>query len=155
MSNEDSKKSTLPRNQRTASAKTKIMDYLARRSHSRQELFTKLSRDFSREEVEEALEHAENSGWLEAPSELSAKVQVELDRKGKGALYLKAYLRKKGLPSITIDRTKEIQKALRVIEKVLKIGHPFPKDNFPAIIRTLKNRGFDDDTIRSVLKNEL
>ena len=132
------------------------MDFLAKRSHSEQELFVKLSRDFAESEVKASIEHAKKSGWLEDPQELSQKVALELDQKGKGALYIRSYLENKGLPPILIDPHKELEKALRVIEKKQKIGHSFANkrrstEELQQIASILKNRGFEYEIIRKVV----
>ena len=93
----------------------KIADYLGRRSHSEKELQVKLSKHFSEEIVEKALETAKENHWLETEEELSQKLLITLNQKNKSWSYIKSYFFKKGLPIPEYDREKEMEKAKRLL----------------------------------------
>lgn len=131
-------------------ARKKIMDYLARRSHSELELREKLSKNYDSSDVEEALRFARENKWLENPEELAAKVAETLARKGKGRHYISAYLRKKGLPEVQNNRENEIARALSLVEKHLDLRPPFAFDDRAKIFRLLQNRGYDYGTIQAL-----
>ena len=108
--------------------------------------------------MNEAIEHAASSRWLENPQDQSQKIAQELDKKGKGALYIQCYLEQKGLPQVKTDPGKELEKALRVIEKIKKIGHSDASrsrsgEEPQQIASKLKNRGFEHEIIRKAIND--
>jgi regulatory protein len=124
---------------------TKLMDYLARRSHSERELRDKLSEKFTEQEVEDALTYAQEQNWLEDPVELSQRVSAQLHQKNKGHLYISHYLQKKGLPPV--DRQPELE-----YKKAQDIAEAYQDLNREKLARKLHSRGFDNETIWQVLK---
>lgn len=132
----------------------KAMDYLGARDHSRRELKKKLQRfEVSPEDIEAALDHVEESGWLLSPEKLAVKVAEQLHRKKKSYFYILGYLREKGLP--TVPRVAEIEqeKAQKLLESrfsdLSKLSHSDKKKR----IQYLKNRGFDRETIAKVIND--
>lgn len=132
-------------------AREKIMDLLARRDHSELELRRKLAPHYDATEVEDAIRFAKESKWMRPPEELAATVAEQLDRRGKGAGYIQRFLRSKGLPGVAADSENELHKALDLIEIRLRLMPPFAYDDYARIARLLKNRGFNDETIRHAL----
>ena len=135
----------------------KLVSYLAIRDHTEFELKKKLSKNFSSIEIEEALEFARENKLMKTPEELSEQVYHELSRKNKGYLYIVKYLRAKGLPHHAIDREQELEKARKLVMNKLSIDEINNKnlkhEDKIKIYRLLTNRGFDDQTIRT-LSNE-
>lgn len=126
------------------------MDLLARRDHSERELRQKLSKHFSTELIDQAIEHFKERGWLpntqEQTLELSQKVAGSLHRKKKGLLYINQYLQQKGLPPIAMDESLELEKANALVKN--KLAKAQDRDKLG---RFLKSRGFDNSTIRKVI----
>ncbi len=133
------------------SPRKKIMDLLARRDHSELELRRKLSADYEADQIRDAIEFAKQNKWLRDPTELALAVAAELGRKNKGAQYIQAFLSSRGLPSVSRDVNEEHRKALELIATKLRAQPPFEVEFKNKIVRLLKNRGFDDETIRKVI----
>jgi regulatory protein len=132
-------------------AREKVMDLLARRDHSELELKRKLSAHYSQDEIADAIEYAKENKWMKAPQELAETVARQLGRRGKGAQYIRRYLQSRGLPGVSKDVEEEHRKALEFIEMKLDRTPPFAYDEQAKIARLLKNRGYDDATIRKVI----
>jgi regulatory protein len=130
----------------------KAMDYLAIRDHSRSELRAKLMRlEFSPDDIESALDHAEMKGWLLPPKALAAKVAEELHRKKKSHEYIVQYLQQKELPPVPRDSERELEKALAAAEKLFSpLSNPSTLDK-KQIMAFLQNRGFDQEIIQKVI----
>lgn len=129
----------------------KLMEYLARRNHSEKELMQKLSRKYSKEEVIKAIQEAKDNNWLIDESKLSEQTALMLHRKKKGIIYIQAYLRQKGLPSIKKDNEIEIEKARQILIS-LDLEDLTNKASKLKARRVLTNRGFDFETIQRVIK---
>jgi regulatory protein len=132
-------------------AREKVMDLLARRDHSEFELRKKLSAFYEVDEVNDAIEHAKQNKWLRDPRDLAASVAEHLARKNKGARYIQQYLSSRGLPSVAQNFEDEHRKALELVATKLRAEPPFAFEMKNKIARLLKNRGFDDETIRKVI----
>lgn len=141
-----------PKKRYRKSARDKIMDFLARRLHSELELRRKLSLSYEPEEVEDALAFAKENGWMLEPTELSERVSLELTRKKKGHRYINQFLQKKGLPPVVKNSESELQKARDLAEVRARHEPPYDFEEQKKIFRYLQNRGFDDETIRQVIK---
>ena len=127
-------------------AQNKLMDYLARRDHSEKELREKLSKNFEVEEIDRAIQTAKDSGWMADPQELAEKVRDSLSTKGKGAAYIRQYLIKKGLPTVSFDEDLELEKGRKLIAPLIQRGEDKPK-----LHRYLVNRGYEHSIIRKVI----
>ncbi len=114
-----------------------MTEYLSRRDHSEKELRTKLSKFYSAEEIQIAIEYGKSRKWIpdtpEEKLEFSKKVADTLRRRGKGINYINKYLKEKGLPSITSDAETELNKAVELIR--LKF-----QKQIPAITNTEQTR---------------
>ncbi len=141
-----------PQQSRKGAAVKKAMDYLALRDHSRAEIATKLRRlEFSKEDIEHALEYVETSGWLISPEALSLKVTEQLHRKKKSHFYIQQYLQSKKLPPTPRDPEIEKEKALSLVEgRFSRLSKGKQIDN-KKMAQFLKYRGFDPTTIRQVI----
>ena len=139
----------------SSSCRTKLMDYLARRDHSELELRKKLARDFTPQEIEQAIADAREEKWLAPPLEQSERVAQMLHNKGKGHFYIIHYLRKKGLPEIPRDPQLETRKAFAIIESRFPAEGAYTMSEKQAIARHLNSRGFDEETIRRIIYEEL
>jgi SOS response regulatory protein OraA/RecX len=135
-------------------ALNKLVLFLSIRDHTELELRQKLAKDFSSLEIQEAIEFAKEHELMKTPEQLSTQLYHELSRKNKGYLYIIKYLRAKGLPHHSIDREQELEKARKLVLTKLQIeGMPSHEDKI-KIYRLLTNRGFDDQTIRTVAHEE-
>ena len=130
----------------------KLVDYLARRDHSTKELRQKLQSKFTNEAIESAIAEAHQRKYILPPDELAEKVYESLNRKNKGFLYILNYLQQKGLPAVEKDADLEVQKAQAVMETKLCQQQTLTYKDRPKLERTLKNRGFDLETIKTVIK---
>lgn len=128
--------------------KDKLMDYLARRDHSEKELKRKLSKFYSPEEIEDAIEWARRQKWLPSADQLSERVASTLHRKFKGIHFINQYLREKGLPSVARNSDVEVEKALHLVKN--KTRGSLPPDK-KKLTRFLVSRGYDSETIRKVM----
>jgi regulatory protein len=135
-------------------AREKIMDLLARRGHSELELRQKLSRFYEEDEVEDAITFARENNWMTPPDELAGRVAAELGRKQKGHRYINQFLKAKGLPVVAKDLDEEVRKGREIAQMKLGKDGPYDYEERKKIYRLLANRGFDDETIRRVLRAE-
>lgn len=146
------------------SAKTAVMDMLARRDHSPREIQTKLRHKYTNEEVNEAIEWVKSNGWLASDTDLSEKFSHHLHQRKKGIHYINAKLTERGLPSINEDPDLELQKAIELVEnkkafkdnwtELFAKGNPSREDieKLKAKIgRFLVSRGFAMNIVRKVV----
>lgn len=137
------------------SARRKIMDILARRDHSVVELRRKLAvYEYNSDEIEDAINFAEENNWLTPPTELTEQVTRSLSRKKKSARYIEQFLRDKGLPPAEIDPETELEKALEIVQAKLRKDSAFDYEEKKKVHRLLTNRGFDSTTIRKVIERK-
>ena len=135
-------------------AREKVMDLLARRDHSELELRRKLLVRYNGEEVDDAIEYARQNKWLKPPEELSELVAEQLAQRQKGSRYIRQYLRSKGLPPVARNVEAETQRGLQLAQHKLGCQPPFDHETRVKIQRLLRNRGFDDETIRKVINEK-
>ena len=141
-------------------AKRKVMDMIARRDHSEQELRTKLRETFSDQDggldaIEEAILYAKDNNWLGDPSALAYRLADMLHRRNKGIYYINNYLKEKGLPAVESDRAQELEKALAVIKNKYDEDYKFSREEKARVGRLLASRGFDSETVRKVIYEKL
>ena len=152
--NEPEEKNTQSFKKKEKTALNKLVLFLSIRDHTELELRKKLAKDFSSSEIEAAIAFAKEHELMKTPEQLSQQLYHELSRKNKGYLYITQYLRAKGLPHHAIDREQELEKARKLVLTKLQIdGMPGHEDKI-KIYRLLTNRGFDDQTIRTVAHEE-
>lgn len=130
-----------------------IARLLAMRDHSLHELKTKLSRRFDAEIMSAALSEAEVRGWLSDEAAIAERLAGALARKNKSRRYIEAQLKKRRLPTIHLDSDSELEKAKELLLR--KFGEEkLTYEDKAKAFRFLRNRGFDDRSIRQVLKDE-
>lgn len=146
----------MPRKSQTPkSAQHTMMDILSRREHSEWELKHKLMlRNFSEEEISNAIEKAKSSQWLGQPEEAAQQLADQLHRKNKGIEFINSTLAEKGLPSVSRDEALELEKAEALVKTKYSGFSEYTRDEKIKVARFLTSRGFDSSTIRKVLKNE-
>jgi regulatory protein len=142
----------------------KMMDLMAVREHSEAELRAKLEQKFGEipegpEAIEAALEYGREKKWLADPAHLAAQTAEALHRKGKGIAFINHYLEEKGLPSIAMDSELELEKARQLVKNKHLETQNLNADEKEAVqaklARFLTSRGFDEDTLRKVIYEEL
>lgn len=146
-----------------ATARNKMMDYLARRDHSVLEIRQKLKGKFEQTEIDAAIDYGKSHGWLPnsaaAELQLAEKAANELHRRKKGALYINNFLLKKGLPGVETDFSIEFNKALELVNNKLEITlecSRLERVQLKAKIgRFLSSRGFEMNIIMSVVRKVL
>lgn len=135
-----------------------IASYLAGRDHSEHELRGKLQRRFGVELIDQALQCANDRGWLLAPEKLAEKAEAELNRRGKSHRYIQGQLRKRGLPPPALDQETELAKLRRLVQARFSELHDGSReerrDGKIKAMRYLKFRGFNDALIRKVLNEK-
>lgn len=141
-------------------ARRKMMDMFARRDHSEREVRKKLKEKFRKEPdveeaIEDAIEYAKENRWLGEPSDLAQRMADMLHRKNKGIQYINNFLKEKGLPTVAIDREQELQKALHLVRTKYPDVEKFDRDEKGRVARFLAARGFDGETVRSIIYDEL
>ncbi len=138
-----------------ASARNKMMDYLAHRDHSESELRLKLKDDFTAGEIDLAIEFAKEKGWVPNSEEdlraLSEKTAEVLKRKGKGQHYINQYLEEKGLAPVAVDSLEELEKARQLVENKFSDLSKMNEKEKAKAARFLASRGFDEETVRKVI----
>ena len=121
--------------------------YLARRDHSIYELQTKLSQHFDEDEVEFAIQFAEDSGWLRPPEDLAERLKESLNERNKSARYIQDKLRRKGLPSVDTEESVEIAKCKAVLMSLATKNDILEHNSKAKVFRKLASRGFTPDII--------
>ena len=146
------------------SVRRKMMDLMAVREHSEAELRAKLEQKFAQlsdgpEAIEAALEYAREKKWLADPAQLAVQTAEALHRKGKGIEFINHYLTEKGLPTIAVDSELELEKARQLVKNRHLETENLDADEKEAVqaklARFLASRGFDEDTLRKVIYEEL
>ncbi|WP_413559771.1 regulatory protein RecX [Bdellovibrio sp. HCB209] len=141
-------------------AKRKIMELLASRDHSEQELRSKLRLKFADDEggaeaIDEAISFANEKNWLGDPSEHASRLADTLHRRNKGICYINNYLSEKGLPQIETDSALEMEKAMTVVMNKFDEDYKFSQEDKARVGRLLTSRGFDSETVRKVIYEKL
>ncbi len=141
-------------------AKRKVMELLAARDHSEQELRSKLRGklsdvDGSDEAIDEAISFAAEKNWLGDPSDHAARLADTLHRRNKGICYINNYLKEKGLPTVESDSALELEKALAIVTNKFAEDYKFSREEKARIGRLLTSRGFDSETVRKVIYEKL
>lgn len=135
-------------------ARTILMDHLARRDHSEKELRQKLRRSkmkFSAEQIEDAIQFAHENGWIIEGRVLAERVADQLHRRNKGILNIQKKLQEKGLPKVSSDPELELEKALQLAQT-----RKSQTDADRAKIgRFLLSRGFEPSIVRKVIYEKL
>jgi regulatory protein len=131
-----------------------MMDLLSRRNHSERELRRKLKeKDFTTEEIQVALEKAQELKWLENPDKLAVQFADQLHRKNKGIHFINSTLAEKGLPPIERDEALELDKARKLVKTKYSDFSSYSRSELAKVGRFLTSRGFDLSIVRKVIFN--
>ncbi|MCX7628052.1 MAG: recombination regulator RecX [Methylophilaceae bacterium] len=139
------------------SLRERALAYLARREHSRQELYRKLAPYAAqKEELDALLEDFQRRGWL---SEARFAEQLVHARKTRyGSLKIAHELRDKGVSEAVVQQVTASLDDLKTAHAVWlkKFGHPpeSPQD-WARQARFLQNRGFGHDVIKQILRQDI
>ena len=129
----------------------KMADCLSRRPHSEKELKLKLSKIFSLNVIEQALEKAKQNNWLETEEELSEKIADDLHKKNKSWSYIEGCLHKKGLPIPPYKREKELTKAKNLLIKKQAVLTNLSNEEKMRLKQFLTYRGFERGVVVALL----
>lgn len=143
-----------------AAAKRKVMDLLAARDHSEQELRSKLrgkftDEDGAQEAIDEAISFANDKNWLGDPVDHASRLADTLHRRNKGICYINSYLKEKGLPTVETDSALELEKAMAIVMNKFEENYKFSREEKARVGRLLASRGFDSETVRKVIYEKL
>jgi regulatory protein len=127
------------------------LELMARRDHSRTELWQKLSARYSESETSQAIESLETRHLLPSDSAIRERLIEILNRKLKSSLAINQALEARGLSPMTLDPAAELEKALQLIEGKLAKNSSFDYEDQYKLSRFLAARGFDEETIHSVI----
>ena len=125
--------------------------YLAKRDHSAHELRKKMSRRHSPEAIEWALAEAKARNLLLDDHALAEQWAKSLARKKRSQQYITGYLRRHKLPPVTLDKEDELAKCRALLETKFGKSANFDREEQPKVIRFLRYRGFDGQTIKRVI----
>ncbi len=132
-----------------------MMDILAHRNHSEEELRKKLKGLFAAEEIDQAIAFGKAKGWIPDSQErlqsVSEDLAAGLKRKGKGALYINHYLETKGLAPVQVDPAEELEKARELVENKFSDLENMDRKEKAKVGRFLVSRGFDMEIVRKVV----
>ncbi len=131
------------------------MDYLAQRDHSEKEIRKKLKDKFTAEEIDVAIDFGKEQGWIpnspESAMVLAEKTAATLRRKGKGPLYIRQYLKEKGLPPVSSQPVEELEKARELAHNKFSDFESMDNKEKAKVGRFLISRGFSLETVRKVI----
>ena len=139
------------------SAEDKAVELLARRSHFRRELATKLQRrGYPEEEIERALERVAGFGYLDDRITARQWVEARLSRGPEGRRRLAAELSRRGADSEVVDEVlsealpdDDRPAAREAAERWLRRRSGSPKPE--ALARHLDRKGFSQGAIWEIL----
>lgn len=133
-------------------AVSRISFYLARRDYSEKELRERLGRSFEQLIVNQAIEKAQEYGWIADPVELAKRTYESLNQRKKGYNYIKLYLIKKGLPEVKIRWELELKMACTLLQSRIQTK-PFQSyEDQQKLKRFLLQRGFLSETIQQAFE---
>jgi regulatory protein len=133
------------------SAWDRLLGYLGRRDHSETELIKKLLKYHDVSEIEAVILRARQHDMIAQPEVLSKETAAQLLRKGKGSLYISAYLKKKGLPAAKLNEEEQILQALEMTVRRLRLEAPISREQRIKVQRFLMNRGFTGGVVAKVI----
>lgn len=132
----------------------RVMYYLSQRDHSVKELTQKLARYHEKDEIEAAIQKADEYGYLADPKVISQRLAGQLARKGKGQRYINNYLKNKGLPIAEVAEEEELQTGRGLVERNLKFSPPYDLKQKQKIFRYLSNRGFRSAIVKLIINEK-
>jgi regulatory protein len=147
----------MPKEKKQQTLREQALAYLARREHSRYELFRKLERGgHASEEITTLLDEFQTKNWLS--DQRFAESYVADHRARSGSLKLAYELRQRGVPESTIQavltnqRYSELERASEIWQK--KFGSPPANAQEKARqLRFIQSRGFSPEIFRKLFNN--
>ena len=140
-------------------ARKKAMDYLARREHSRDELYHKMEKaGFERNVALDAIEQLQRDGLQSDRRFVDAFIQARIGQ-GKGPVRIRAELCQRGIRDAMIQEvlaeTEQDWYALAGDVRVRKFGADTPEDfkDKARQMRFLQYRGFEPDQVQSAVSS--
>jgi SOS response regulatory protein OraA/RecX len=131
-----------------------LLKQLALRDHSELELKNKLERKFEKATVSQTILRAIEENLIKEPEKLAESVSQSLLRRGKGSRNITMQLKKRGLPNVKVDESQELQQALRLLSRSLRLEKQDwlrDKTKSAKVYRFLTNRGFSTKVIISIV----
>jgi SOS response regulatory protein OraA/RecX len=141
-----------------------VMHLLSRKNYSRKELREKLCKRYSTEMVQNVLVWAEVNRWLMDEHEIAERTVQILHQKNKGKMYIRNYLKKRGLPEVELPQEDELEKANALmrtkwpdLSNVWKdLTEYTEKQKLKSkALRFLISRGFDMNTAQKAVHHSL
>lgn len=133
--------------------RNKVFKYLARREHSRYELYKKLNRKaYDRENINKVLDELEGKDYINDERFARSWIKSRLRLKPRGPRLIKKELAQKGIPAVTQDRliqelisdNKELEMAKDLSKKWL--NKKSNQENLDRkLYRYLSNKGFSNN----------
>ena len=144
--------------------KSKVFKYLARREHSRKELFDKLERkDYEPAEINYVLNELTDKGYIDDTRFAETWIRHRLERKPRGPHLIRAELKNKGVDPDIRDKLlaklmpprKEFEVALGLAESWLakRTISDSEEENFELrkkLFRYLSQKGFHRSTAKKI-----
>lgn len=134
----------------------KILRLLARRDHSIVELRQKLLRTdlFDEAAFDQLIEKFGELGFLANEENLAEQWIAKWKAEGRGAYWMRAKLKIKGLPDTAVRDDDEEAVAVKYLQKRLKERklRDIPRQERDKIGRSMLNRGFSRSTVASVMR---
>lgn len=143
--------------------RNKVFKYLARREHSRYELYNKLSRkDYDRENINIILDELEDKDYINDERFARSWIKSRLRFKPRGSRLIKKELAQKGVSKSLqdslifelISEEKELEMAKDLSRKWLSKKRNKNKENIDKkLYRYLSNKGFGSNISITILDN--
>ncbi len=144
--------------------KSKVFKYLARREHSRKELFDKLARkDYDFAEINIVLDELTDRGYIDDERFAETWIRHRLESKPRGPYLIRAELKKKGVDTEIQEKLlarllppqKEFELALELAESWLskRTISDSEEENFELrkkLFRYLSQKGFHRSTAKQI-----
>ena len=141
--------------------RNKVIKYLARREHSRYELYKKLNRkDYNRSNINQILDELEDKDYINDERFARSWIKSRLRLKPRGPRLIKKELAQKGVAKSLQDRLifelvseeKELEMAEKLSRKWLRKKRD--KENLDKkLYRYLSNKGFSGNISMTILDN--
>ena len=128
-----------------------LLRRITRRDLSEKEIWQKLTPYYTDDAITAALSKAKDYNLLKSGEELATRWAQDLNRRGKGELYIRQSLKNRGLPIPDLDENVEIDKCRSQIEKKWGQVAKFTFEERAKVFRYLTNRGFQPETIKKAL----
>lgn len=91
--------------------------------------------------------------WVRPEDEIAEDASEAYGRKLKSHAYIKEQMEKRGLPTPDLDFTEEQDKINELLRRRFSHADLSDYDQCVKVIRFLRNRGFDVQAIRAIIKN--